>query len=324
MRWWTGAIVLMVAVVGGAQEATYRVRGDQLPTTVAANGYVQSVTSRSPREALVRVATVRVPVGSEGSYARVQQSNVAEVPEGFEIPRKLRSRLRPELDAWEAATEVLKWVAINLKLTESSGAQDAETVLRRGHGRCSGIANATAALLLAAGFEARTVSGLLVTEDGVVPHRWVACRLPEAGWVPTDPTLGLWTLTPNYLAFTDTVTEVPHVEIVEPGRDFLESLARWKGRPVRPNAGSTLVCRLAADEGPDRATATLYGAGGDVRRAMLQPEGRFEQLLPGWWRLVIEVDGAVLEERRLRLQPAQLHTFTVTPARIEQRSEVGS
>lgn len=324
MRWWLGAIVLLVAAVGGAQEATYLVRGNQLPTAVAANGYVQSVTSRSPQEALVRVATIRVPVGSEGSYARVRRSNVPELPDGFETPSQLRSKLRPGLDAWEAATEVLKWVAVNLKLADSGGAQDAETVLRRGHGRCSGIANATTALLLAAGFEARTVSGVLVTKDGVVPHRWVACRLPKAGWVPTDPTLGLWTLTPNHLAFADTVTAVPHVEIVEPGRDSLESLPRWKGRPIRPNAGSTLVCRLAAGEGPDRATAILYGAGGDVRRAKLQPEGRFEQLLPGWWRLVVEVDGTVLEERQLRLQPAQLHTFTVTPARLEQRSEVGS
>jgi hypothetical protein len=319
-----GAVVLLAAVAGGAQEATYLVRGDQLPTTVEVNGYVQSVTSRSSQEALVRVSTVRVPVGSEGSYARLQRSNVAEVPDGFEIPKQLRSKLRPELDAWEAATEVLKWVAVNLRLTDGNGPQDAESVLRRGHGRCSGIANATAALLLAAGFEARTMSGVLVTDDGVVPHRWVACRLPQAGWVPTDPTLGLWTLTPNYLAFADTVTAVPQVEIVEPGRDSLESLPRWKGRPVRPNAGSTLVCRLASGEGPDRATAILYGAGGDVRRATLQPEGRFELLLPGWWRLVVEVNGTVLEERKLRLQPAQLHTFTVTPARLEQRSEVGS
>ena len=324
MRWWPGVIALLAAVVGGAQEATYLVRGDQLPTTVAANGYVQSVTPRSPREAFVRVATVRVPVGSEGSYARLQASNGVAVPDGFEIPQRLSARLRPELDAWEAATEVLKWVAVNLGRSDGDGAQDAVTVLRRGHGRCSGIANATAALLMAAGFEARTVSGVLVTGDGIVPHRWVECRLPKAGWVPTDPTLGLWALTPDYLAFTDTVTSVPHVEIVEAGGDSLEPLPRWKGRPFRPNAGSSLVCRLDASEGAGRATAILYGPGGDVRRVTLQPEGRFEQLLPGWWRLVVEVDGTAVEERRLRLEPDRLHTFTVTPARIEQHAEVGS
>ncbi len=324
MRWWPCAIALLVAAGGGAQEATYVVRGDQMPHAVAANGYIQVVTARSPNEVLVRVATARVPVGADGSYARVRQTRSPGVPDGFEIPRALRSELRPELDAWEAATEVLKWVAVNLKLTDGFEAQDAAAVLRRGHGRCSGIANATTALLLAAGFEARTVSGVLVTDDGVVPHRWVECRLPQAGWVPTDPTLGLWTLTPNHIAFPDTVTTLPQVEVVAAGRDFLESLPRWKGRPIRPNAGATLVCRLAAGKGPDRATAILYGAGGDVRRAMLQPEGRFDQLLPGWWRLVIEVDGHVVEERRLRLQPAQSHTFLVTPASFEHRSEVES
>jgi hypothetical protein len=324
MRWWPCAVALLAAAGGGAQEATYLVRGDQMPKSVVANGYVQLVTARSPNEALVRVATARVPVGAEGSYDRVRQSRAPEVPEGFQIPRTLRSDLRPELDAWEAATEVLKWVAVNLGLADGSEAQDAAAVLRRGYGRCSGIANATAALLLAAGFEARTVSGVLVTENGVVPHRWVECRLPQAGWVPTDPTLGLWTLTPSHMAFPDTVTAMPQVEIVATGRDFLESLPRWKGRPVRPNAGSTLMCRLAAGGVPDRATAILYGAGGDVRRATLGPEGRFDQLLPGWWRLVIEVDGEIVEERRLRLQPAQSHTFTVTSTSLEHRSEVGS
>jgi len=324
MRRWPCAFVLLIAAAGSAQEATYVVRGRQLPTAMVANGYVQSVSERSPQEVMVRVATVRVPVGSEGSYARVQQASAPEIPAGFEIPRSLRGKLRPETYAWEAATEILKWVAVNLKLTDGSGAQDAAAVLRRGNGRCSGIANATAALLLAAGFEARTISGLLVTEEGVVPHRWVACRLPQAGWVPTDPTLGLWALTPSHLAFADTVTDVPHVEIVHAGSDSLETLPRWKGRPVRPNIGSTLVCRLAGGEGPDRATAILYGAGGDVRRTTLQPEGRFEHLLPGWWRLVVEVDGEILEDRRLRLQPAQSHTFTVTSVTVQRRSEVGS
>lgn len=324
MRWWVGAIVLLTAAGGGAQEATYLVRGDQLPTAVAANGYVQLVTAHSPNEAVVRVATARTPVGAEGSYDRIRESQPPEVPRGFEMPRELRAELRPELDAWEAATEVLKWVAVHLRLTEGSEDQDAGAVLRRGHGRCSGIANATAALLLAAGFEARTVSGVLVSESGVVPHRWVECLLPHAGWVPTDPTLGLWTVTPNHMAFADTVTSIPQVEVMARGGDALELLPRWKGRPMRPNAGSSLVCRLAAGGGPDRATAILYGAGGDVRRVMLEPEGRFDQLLPGWWRLVIEVDGEKVEERRLRLQPAQSHTYTVTAETLGRRPEVGS
>lgn len=319
-----GTLCLLVALNAGAQDATYVVRGGQLPMPVEANGYVQSVTHRSEDEAVVRVTTAPIPIGARGSYGQLERSSTQAVPEGFVIPRRLRSNLGPELGAWEAATEVLKWVRVNLSLADETGPQDAVSVLRRGSGRCSGLANATTALLLAAGFEARTVSGVLVTEGSVVPHRWVACRLPDAGWVPTDPTLGLWAVTPSHLAFSDTVEQLPEIEVVERGGDSLKRLPRWRGLPYRPNVGSELVCRLAGDGAPERALAILSDGGNDVRRAMLEPEWRFDALLPGWWRLVVMVDGKVLEERRLRLQPSQIHIFTVTVSQPERSEEVGS
>jgi hypothetical protein len=323
MREIVGGACLLIAVSGGAQEASYVVRGAQLPVAVAANGYVQSVTAMDGDRVQVQVATALVPVGSKGAYGGMQ-GPVGTVPDDFEIPRALRSKLRGELEAWQVATEVLKWVALHLRIEEGMESQDAATVLARRGGRCSGVANATVALLLAAGFEARTVSGLLVLEEGAVPHRWVECSLPRAGWVPTDPTLGLWAITPQHLAFADTVVDLPEVRVVQPGDGGLERLPNWKGRPMRPNAGSDLVCRLVGEGTPLRAMAVMYGRGGDVRRTWLAPEGRFESLLPGRWRLVVVANGEVIEQRDLLLAPSQSHSFTVKRSLSTRSQEVGS
>ncbi len=324
MRGVVTACCVLMAIPAAAEEARYVVRGSQLPVSVAHNGYVQSVTPRSPGEAEVQVATALVPVGAKGSYGAVA-SPPEGVPEGFVTPRALQSRLRPEIPAWEAATEVLRWVAVHLRIDEDDGPQDAAAVLARRGGRCSGVANAAAALLMDAGFEARTVSGLLITDAGPVPHRWLICRLPGAGWVPTDPTLGLWVVTPRHLAFGDTVTEVPRVEVAQPaGGGGIGRLPHWRGRPLRPNLGSELVCRLVGDGSPERALAVLYGGDGEVRRAVLDPEGRFESLLPGRWRLVVVADGRVLEERDVDLAPAQVHSFTVARSPQVVHREVGS
>jgi len=300
------------ATLCGAQQASYVVTGSQLPAAVAANGYVQSVTEASDGGVEVRVATALGPIGSGGSYEPIARRDITEVPAGFELPPRLRSALRPDLSAWEAATRILEYSADHVKVDpDDSRAQDAVSVLRRGRGRCSGVANATVALLLVAGFEAKTVSGLLVTDDGLIPHRWVACRLPVAGWVHTDPTLGLWTVTPRHMAFADAVVDSPEVRIVSAGRDRIEQLPRRDGRLLRPNLGSELVCRVVGDSSETTTVATLHGVGGDVHRVALNPEGKFTALLPGRWRLVVTADGDVIEDRELDLRSGQLHSFTV-------------
>jgi hypothetical protein len=323
MRVLVAAVCALAAATTGASEARYLVRGGQLPQARAVNGYVQSVISRPGGEVLVKVAAPPVPVESKGSYGSMAHLE-AELPDRFELPKALRGELRPELEAFEVATAVLRWVALHLRIDEGSGPQDAVSVMARRGGRCSGVANATAALLLAAGFEARTVSGLLITDDGPVPHRWVECRLPAAGWVPTDPTLGLWAITSRHLAFDDTVTEMPELRTLEAGGGELDRLPRWKSRPARPNDGAGLVCRLIGDGEPRRAVAMLYGRGGEVYRAILEPEARFESLLPGRWRLVVMADGVILEQRELELAPSQVHSFTVDRSRKVGEREVGS
>lgn len=319
------ALCVLWATWGVAQEAAYIVTGGQRPVDVVANGYVQSVTSVSDDRAEVRVAAILGPIGSEGTYEEIRNREIVGVPPDFDLPARLRSELRPELSAWEAATRILEWSARYVRVDVSDNKpQDAVSVLARGHGRCSGVANATTALLLAAGFEAATVSGLLISDNGWIPHRWVACRLPGAGWVHTDPTLGLWTVTANHVAFDDAVEDPPAVKVVQEPADGLSALPRRGGRPMRPNLGSDLVCRVVGEGDHSAVVAILRGGAGAIHRVALDPEGRFTALLPGRWRLTVMAGDVVIEERELELQSGQLQSFVVTLPVDRVEHEVGS
>jgi hypothetical protein len=315
-------LCLFAASNGFGEEAVYRVIGGAAPVASAANGYVQQVRQIGAGEYEVHVATSLSPIGASGSYAQVLALARSPVPEGFDVPRSLARMLSPDLDAWEAATAILRWTAARLEIDDTDAEpQDAASVLRRGRGRCSGLANATVALLLTAGFEARTVSGLLVGDGAVIPHRWLECRLPAAGWVPSDPTLGLWTVTPRHLVYADTVTVTPRVEVVAHGDDGLERLPRLDGRLLRPNQGAGLVCRLPAPWSEPAPVAVLRGAGGEVRRARLDPEARFSGLLPGRWVLEVVSHDTVVERREFDLRLGDLHSFTVRPLAEQGRRE---
>lgn len=305
-----------------AQEAVYRVRGRQLPVVSVTNGHLQTVTTDADGATVVQVVTSWAAIGASGSYASVLASGPQRVPEWFALPRQLAHRLRPEDSAFEAATAILDWVASRVRVDPEDGApQDASSVLSRRRGRCSGLANLAAGLLLAAGFEARTVSGLLVDGEDSVPHRWVECRLPGAGWVPTDPTLGLWVVTPRHLAFSDAVTDAPELETVLLRDGRLDLLPQRHGRRLRPNEGSELVCRLVGDTPLRWPTAVLTGPTGETRRSLLQPEGRFSRLLPGVWLLTVELDGRILERRQVELRLGALNTINLE---LEAGSGVGS
>lgn len=312
MRAAIGAVCLLWATAAAGHEASYLVRAEVPPVSVSANGYVQAVVPAEGAAFEVHVATTFGPIGASGAYGSLPRPAGERPPPGFELPRPLRLRLSPGLDAWEAATRILEWSAARLSIDEHDQLpQDAASVLERGRGRCSGVANATAALLLAAGFEAVTVSGLLVTDEGAVPHRWVACRLPAAGWVHTDPTLGLWTVTTRHVAFADTVADLFELEILGHAGDPIAALPRRSGRPIRPNLGSELVCRVVGAGGEATAVAVLSGSDGETHRAVLAPEGRFSALLPGRWRLVVLAGDRVVEDRQLVLRAGELNSVTI-------------
>lgn len=314
MRVRTGIVTLcLLATLSAAgEEASYLLKGGDVPVATASNGFAQLVRPVPEGSTEVRVATTLAPIGAGGAYADVIAGKSPKVPAGFELPRRLLDSLRPDLDAWQAATLVLEWAADNVTVDiDDPGAQDAVSVLKRGRGRCSGLANATVGLLQAAGFEARTVSGLLVGDEGPIPHRWIECRLPGAGWVASDPTLGLWTVTPRHLVFADTVVDLPEVKVVAASSDGLDRLPRHGGRLLRPNQGADLVCRLSSAWAPSDPVAVLRGGGGEVRRARFDPEAHFSDLLPGRWVLEIVSEGVVVERQKFELRAGDFRSYVV-------------
>jgi hypothetical protein len=313
-------ILLLVACSTAAEVAEYLVRGEQLPVTTVANGYVQTVILAAPGEAKVKVSTSFDPIGAEGPYSAVQASSDIVIPPGFQLPATLARQMHGDVSAWAAATQILEWVMTRVQHDEhDTKPQDALSVLRRRRGRCSGLANVTAALLLTAGFEARTVSGLVVGQQGGIPHRWVECHLPGAGWVPTDPTLGLWTVTPRHIAFADAVRQLPEIDVAKTAESQLSRLPLRKGRRFRPNQGIELICRLADFEESYQVLATLKGPAGELLHSRLTPEGRFSGLLPGRWNLTVTLDGRVIQKQRLHLRSDEAHSLVIyLPRRAKQ------
>ena len=327
MRVWAGLTIfcILATLPAAGEEATYVVSGGDIPVAAASNGYAQIVQPIAEGSAEVRVATTLAPIGAGGTYADVLAGERPKVPAGFELPRRLLTELRPDLDAWQAATLVLDWAADNVAVdVDDIGAQDAVSVLERGRGRCSGLANATVALLHAAGFEARTVSGLLVGDEHPIPHRWIECRLPGAGWVASDPTLGLWTVTPRHLVFADTVANLPEVRVVKASKDGFDRLPRHGGRVLRPNQGADLVCRLSSAWSHADYVAVLRGGGGEVRRARFDPEAHFSGLLPGRWVLEIVSGEDVVARRQFELSAGDFRSYVVDGGVDEPARESGS
>jgi len=314
MRHWLLPTVLLVAAFSVSQasgtEASYRLRGGDLPINHAVNGFSQAVEVLANGDVLVRVGVPAVAVGGAPGGFELDPRAKEMVPSGFDLPQRLDSSLSPDLDAYTRATRVLRWAERSLSLdTSSGGDQDAVSVLRRGSGRCSGLANANVALLRAAGFEARTVSGLLVSDNRVVPHRWVECRLPGAGWVPTDPTMGFWVVTPRHLAFRDTVTHLPAVEVVAPPGAH-PRYPRVKGMPIRPDQGSELVCRVVNPCG-GLLVGVLRGEGGVELRTTIEGEARFSGLLPGRWRLEVRRDSDVVARQTFEIKDGEHYSIAV-------------
>jgi len=308
MRTLALALALLAPVTGWGGEAVYLLRGAR-PVSVARNGYVQTAVPVGDGWVRVEVATDPSPVGVRGGRVEAAPRDTW-VPAGFVLPAALAGRLATAEGPWERATRALEWVMARVAYDAGDrGPQDAISVLGRRRGRCSGIANAAVGVLRAAGFPARPVSGLLIREGRAVPHRWLEVALPGAGWVPTDPTLGLWLVTAAHVACAGPVTAGVAVRVLSgPGRD-LDAMPRRGPWPCRPDVGATLACRVARPVAGARAV--LSGPAGQVLVARLERDVTFVRLLPGRWRVTLERNGRVVGRFGVDLAPGAARLLTL-------------
>ncbi len=317
-----GVLVAALLTAGSlaAGEATFVFSGAQLPADRVVNGHVQEVTQLGAGRVRVQVSVHLDPLDSRGAVEEGTRATTG-VPEWFTLPTGLSRRLEGAGGAWGRATAVLSWVMGQIAIdVEDMAPQDAATVLRTGSGRCSGLANVSVALLRAAGFPARTVSGVLVGEKGPVPHRWLECHLPGAGWVPSDPTLGLWVISPRHVAFDRSVAELPRIEVLAVTEDPLRELPLVEGWPARVNEGGELVCTVVEGWDGTPVDAQLEGPGGERRRLRLSPGGTFAGLAPGEWTLTVIRSGTVVDRKIFTLESGGALSYAV---RLPRGPEVG-
>jgi hypothetical protein len=295
------------AAICSAGQAVYLVHGGDLPMSARANGFRQE-TAATPGGLRVQVTTQLDPVGSMSEWS---PDKVVRRAGGVPLPASLRGQLQPGMGDWAVASTVLEWVVATVVFDEDdAGPQDAHSVVRRGRGRCAGLANLSVALLHTAGFEARPVSGLLVGATGPVPHRWLECRFPGVGWVPSDPTLGLWVVTPHHIAYPAPLRRLPKVEVLEPGGRAIQARSRGDGWLVRENHGAELICHLVSNPDDD-VMVVLSGPDGQRRSHWAREVTRFESLLPGRWELTVEIGGRCIVDQHVELRGGQVHSIAI-------------
>lgn len=312
---------MMLATAGAAVagQGIYVLSGAQ-PVSRMVNGSIQDATPLGNGDWLVQVVTEQSPVAADelaGDRGVGGASNPdLRVPKGFRPPPSLMRALTGRESPLDRATAVLEWVQRTVTLDERSlEPQDARSVLKRGTARCSGLANAAVAALRAAGVPAHTLSGVLVTADGPVAHRWIEAHLGRAGWVPSDPTLGLWIVTPRHIVCRRPAVGEVSVEVRSILDDDLAVLPRTGPWPSRPREGAGLVVRMnglgeSGELQPGRIV--LAGPGGARREALAAGELSFSRLLPGHWVVRIEVEGEAVREFGLDLRDGQLRSVSLS------------
>ncbi len=177
--------------------------GPVLPVAYEANGYALDVRDRADGSVEVHVETSLNPIGSRGSFSGVRSGELPTVPTDLSSHRDCARNYAPRWTHGRRPPRFSEWVSDHLELIDNDRRpQDAVSVLNRRR----------RAMFRARQRHRRPADGGGIRGEDrersadhrcgeAIPHRWVECRLPGAGWVPTDPTLGWWVITPRHVAF---------------------------------------------------------------------------------------------------------------------------
>ncbi|MEM8934639.1 MAG: transglutaminase-like domain-containing protein [Acidobacteriota bacterium] len=320
------AVVLGVALasawpaaadVGTAMEGTDRAR--ILPPAGALTEPYRGVGYALAIDATGEV-TVEVDVSPLSSRSRFEPPPVDESWREDPIARVARSITTGAGSHYEATSRILGWVSRHIEYElDRDASQDAVTVLDRRSAYCTGIARLTVAMLEAVGLEAREVAGYVVGDGGLGPqgfHRWIETRLPDVGWVMSDPLVSHHYVPATYVRLgSETVTPSDGMEgLLLERRDTLTPVDLYPAAPpgvrARRNTDRRLAAalRIAVDQG-GVGLAVLEGRAIRFRRSLVDGETTFVGLEPGAYRLQLFLAGHELVERQVELVGRQRTTL---------------
>ena len=207
---------------------------------------------------------------------------------------------------YDAVSRVLGWVSRNLRYElDRSLPQDADSVLARRSGYCTGVARFTVALLHSLDIPAREVPGWVVGEEGGTGisgyHRWLEVYYPDRGWVMSDPLSSHHFVPATYLRLAaETVLgesgglllerddRLSTVDVFEPAAD---------GVRARRNDQRQVSAALDLSVGHAAAgTAVLRGEGREWRQELIGGRTVFVGLAPGEYRLRVAAGGGEVEK----------------------------
>jgi hypothetical protein len=207
---------------------------------------------------------------------------------------------------FDAVSRVLGWVSRNLRYElDRTLPQDAESVLERRSGYCTGVARLTVALLRSLDIPAREVAGWVVREQGGTGisgyHRWLEVYYPDRGWVMSDPLSSHHFVPATYLRLAaETVTgdsgglllerddRLSTVDLFEPAAE---------GVRARRNVERQLWAALDVSVGSGAAgVAVLRGDGHEWTQSLIGGRAVFIGLAPGEYRLRVSTGGGEVEK----------------------------
>jgi hypothetical protein len=222
--------------------------------------------------------------------------------QGDEISRLARGLVTGASIQYEAVSRILGWVARHLDYNlDRSESQDAQDVLKRRSGYCTGVARLTVALFTAAGIEAREVAGYVVGEGY---HRWVEVRFSDRGWVMSDPLRSHHYVSSIYLrlASQELATGAGIDGLLIARDDRIATTDQYSagvaGVTARRNDDRRLAGAVRVEiRGHAVGLAILENPAVRYSHALLDGATTFVGLTPGSYQLRVQLPGIFIERR---------------------------
>lgn len=248
------------------------------------------------------------------------------------ILRLARSLTVGSTTEFEATSRILSWVSRNISYhLDRSQSQDAEAVLERRSGYCTGISRLTVQLLSAAGLEAREVAGVVLSNDKDGPngyHRWVEIHYQDVGWVYSDPLFSHHYVPATYLRLADESLALDKgIEGI-----LLERVDEVAVVDLAPSAGPGIRSRRNTDRRLAGALQVSVASGAQgmavlengTRRLLhmlIGGETTFLGLEPGEYRLRVMLTGRGVVEKRIEVVGVQRTTIDLAASFPPRRAQ---